>query len=643
MKKNVGLLIILLLVSQAVISQILTPVKWSFEISQKDDKTKEIIATASIDENWKMYGTNLPEGGPISTTFVIENITGATLDGVFVSADTPKAFFDAMFQMELTSFEKKAVFSQTLKITDEASFSVSGYVRYMACDDTSCLPPTEHAFSFGNSVSENEIPIVQSSIETPFWTPVVGELKNLGDITSTQYQSYWIIFIFGFLGGLLALLTPCVWPMIPMTVSFFLKSSKNRNKAVKNALIYGLSIIVIYLGLGLLVTGIFGASSLNSLATSAIFNLLFFALLVVFALSFFGLFEITLPSSWINAMDKKADTTTELASIFFMAFTLVLVSFSCTGPIIGTLLVEAASTGSVVGPAIGMFGFALALAIPFAFFSLFPSYLQSMPRSGGWLSMVKVTLGFLELALALKFFSVADLAYGWGLLSRDLFIALWILIFLILGLYYLRVIRFPMDKEDKKITVPRALFALVSFLFVVYLVPGMWGKQRASISAFTPPMSTQIFNKYNDHVKPMFEDFDLAMEYAQQVNKPVLIDFSGYGCVNCREMEATVFEDDAIKGMLKDDFIFVVLYVDDKQLLSDPIKVVENNTTRTLRTQGDKWSYLQRLKFGANAQPYYVVLNAEGKPVAPSYAFNKDVKAFEAHLKQAIKTYKNEK
>ena len=643
MKKNVGLLIIFLLVSQAVISQILTPVKWSFEITQKDDKTKEIIATASIDENWKMYGTNLPEGGPISTTFVLEDIKGATLDGVFVSADTPKAFFDAMFQMELTSFEKKAVFSQALKITDEASFSVSGYVRYMACDDTSCLPPTEQAFSFGNSVSENEIPIVKSSIETPFWTPVVGELKKLGDITSTQYQSYWIIFIFGFLGGLLALLTPCVWPMIPMTVSFFLKSSKNRNKAVKNALIYGLSIIVIYLGLGLLVTGIFGASSLNSLATSAIFNLLFFALLVVFALSFFGLFEITLPSSWINAMDKKADTTTELASIFFMAFTLVLVSFSCTGPIIGTLLVEAASTGSVVGPAIGMFGFALALAIPFAFFSLFPSYLQSMPRSGGWLSMVKVTLGFLELALALKFFSVADLAYGWGLLSRDLFIALWILIFLILGLYYLRVIRFPMDKEDKKITIPRVLFALVSFLFVVYLVPGMWGKQRASISAFTPPMSTQIFNRYNDHVKPMFEDFDLAMEYAQQVNKPVLIDFSGYGCVNCREMEATVFEDDAIKGMLKDDFIFVVLYVDDKQPLSEPIKVVENNTTRTLRTQGDKWSYLQRLKFGANAQPYYVVLNAEGKPVAPSYAFNKDVKAFEAHLKQAIKTYKNEK
>lgn len=643
MKKNVGLLIIFLLVSQAVISQILTPVKWSFEITQKDDKTKEIIATASIDENWKMYGTNLPEGGPISTTFVLEDIKGATLDGVFVSADTPKAFFDAMFQMELTSFEKKAVFSQALKITDEASFSVSGYVRYMACDDTSCLPPTEQAFSFGNSVSENEIPIVKSSIETPFWTPVVGELKKLGDITSTQYQSYWIILIFGFLGGLLALLTPCVWPMIPMTVSFFLKSSKNRNKAVKNALIYGLSIIVIYLGLGLLVTGIFGASSLNSLATSAIFNLLFFALLVVFALSFFGLFEITLPSSWINAMDKKADTTTELASIFFMAFTLVLVSFSCTGPIIGTLLVEAASTGSVVGPAIGMFGFALALAIPFAFFSLFPSYLQSMPRSGGWLSMVKVTLGFLELALALKFFSVADLAYGWGLLSRDLFIALWILIFLILGLYYLRVIRFPMDKEDKKITIPRVLFALVSFLFVVYLVPGMWGKQRASISAFTPPMSTQIFNRYNDHVKPMFEDFDLAMEYAQQVNKPVLIDFSGYGCVNCREMEATVFEDDAIKGMLKDDFIFVVLYVDDKQPLSEPIKVVENNTTRTLRTQGDKWSYLQRLKFGANAQPYYVVLNAEGKPVAPSYAFNKDVKAFEAHLKQAIKTYKNEK
>ena len=428
-----------------------------------------------------------------------------------------------------------------------------------------------------------------------------------------------------------------------MTVSFFLKSSKNKNKAIKNALIYGFSIIIIYLGLGLLVTGIFGASSLNSLATSAIFNILFFILLIVFALSFFGLFEITLPSSWVNAMDKKVDTTTELVSIFFMAFTLVLVSFSCTGPIIGTLLVEAASTGSVVGPAVGMFGFALALAIPFAFFSLFPSYLQSMPRSGGWLNMVKVTLGFLELALALKFFSVADLAYGWGLLSRDLFIGIWIIIFIILGLYYLRVIRFPMDKDDKKITLPRIIFALVSFLFVVYLLPGMWGKQRASISAFTPPMSTQIWNKNKDHVQAMFEDYDIAMKYAQTVDKPVLIDFSGYGCVNCREMEATVFEDDAIKKMLKEDFIFVVLYVDDKKNLSEPMLVSENNAMRTLRTQGDKWSYLQRLKFGANAQPYYVVLNAAGKPVAPSYAFNKDVKAFETYLKQAIKTYKNEK
>ncbi|HOH74583.1 MAG TPA: cytochrome c biogenesis protein CcdA, partial [Paludibacteraceae bacterium] len=504
MRKIIGLIVSLLFISQFTFSQILTPVKWTFEISDIDDSSKEIVATASIDEHWKMYGTNLPEGGPISTVFIIEAITGASIEGDFLSSSQPKLYYDAMFQMELSSYEKKAVFTQRLKIIDKANFSVRGYVRYMACDATSCLPPTEASFTFGSEPSQTIT--MQHAIDTPFWEPVIDDLQLVGNGAVVQQQSYWIIFVFGFLGGLLALLTPCVWPMIPMTVSFFLKSSKNKNKAIKNALIYGFSIIIIYLGLGLLVTGIFGASSLNSLATSAIFNILFFILLIVFALSFFGLFEITLPSSWVNAMDKKVDTTTELVSIFFMAFTLVLVSFSCTGPIIGTLLVEAASTGSVVGPAVGMFGFALALAIPFAFFSLFPSYLQSMPRSGGWLNMVKVTLGFLELALALKFFSVADLAYGWGLLSRDLFIGIWIIIFIILGLYYLRVIRFPMDKDDKKITLPRIIFALVSFLFVVYLLPGMWGKQRASISAFTPPMSTQIWNKNKDHVQAMFED-----------------------------------------------------------------------------------------------------------------------------------------
>ena len=577
MRKIIGLIVSLLFISQFTFSQILTPVKWTFEISDIDDSSKEIVATASIDEHWKMYGTNLPEGGPISTVFIIEAITGASIEGDFLSSSQPKLYYDAMFQMELSSYEKKAVFTQRLIIIDKANFSVKGYVRYMACDATSCLPPTEASFTFGSEPSQTIT--MQHAIDTPFWEPVIDDLQLVGNGAVVQQQSYWIIFVFGFLGGLLALLTPCVWPMIPMTVSFLLKSTKNKNKAIKNALIYGFSIIIIYLGLGLLVTGIFGASSLNSLATSAIFNILFFILLIVFALSFFGLFEITLPSSWVNAMDKKVDTTTELVSIFFMAFTLVLVSFSCTGPIIGTLLVEAASTGSVVGPAVGMFGFALALAIPFAFFSLFPSYLQSMPRSGGWLNMVKVTLGFLELALALKFFSVADLAYGWGLLSRDLFIGIWIIIFIILGLYYLRVIRFPMDKDDKKITLPRIIFALVSFLFVVYLLPGMWGKQRASISAFTPPMSTQIWNKNKDHVQAMFEDYDIAMKYAQTVDKPVLIDFSGYGCVNCREMEATVFEDDAIKKMLKEDFIFVVLYVDEPPITNANLPLASPSET----------------------------------------------------------------
>ncbi len=637
MKKIILILASIMFFVNIMQSQIITPVTWNFSLEQINDSTHIIKAKASIDSSWKMYGSDLPEGGPIATNFVIEETNNVKLNGVFRSLNSPNVFYDKMFSMNLSYYNSEAFFEQSIQILDTLDFSIKGYVRFMACDDTSCLPPTEESFQFGDTPKTDNI--LTDNITSVFWTPVIGELKALGDISSKGQQSYIIIFVFGFLGGLLALLTPCVWPMIPMTVSFFLKSSKDKRKAVRNSFIYGLSIIVIYLGLGLLVTAIFGASSLNSLATSAIFNLLFFALLVVFALSFFGLFEITLPSSWVNAMDKKADSTTELLSIFFMAFTLVLVSFSCTGPIIGTLLVEAASTGSVIGPAIGMFGFALALAIPFAFFSLFPSYLQTMPRSGGWLNMVKVTLGFLELALALKFFSVADLAYGWGLLSRDLFIALWIIIFFILGLYYLRIIRFPMDKDDKKLTIPRVSFAILSLLFVVYLVPGLWGKQRASISAFTPPMSTQIFNIYKNHLEADFYNFDEAMEYAQKVNKPVLIDFSGYGCVNCREMEATVFENENIKTLINDEFIFVVLYVDDKQALPEHIKINENNTIRTLRTQGDKWSYLQRLKFGANAQPYYVILDLEGKPIAPSYAFNKDIKQFEKHLKQALKKF----
>jgi Thiol:disulfide interchange protein len=446
--------------------------------------------------------------------------------------------------------------------------------------------------------------------------------------STTTDRSYLYIFIVGFLGGLVALLTPCVWPMIPMTVSFFLKRTKNRKKAIGDAFLYGLSIIVIYLAMGLLITGIFGASALNDLSTNAIFNVLFCLLLVVFAISFFGAFELVLPSSWTNKMDSKADTTTGLISIFFMAFTLVLVSFSCTGPIIGSLLVEAASQGNTAGPAIGMFGFALALAIPFALFAIFPNMLQAMPKSGGWLNTVKVVLGFLELAFALKFLSVADLAYGWGILDREVFLVLWIVIFALLGFYLLGKIRFRHDSDLKYVSVSRLFLSIISLSFAIYMVPGLWGAPLKAISAFAPPLHTQDFNLYNGEVHAQFDDYDLGMAYASRVKKPVLIDFSGHGCVNCRKMEAAVWTDIRVKSIIENDFVLITLMVDDKTPLPENIEVEENGKSRILKRVGDKWSYLQRSKFGANAQPYYVILDNKGFPLVPSYAYDENIQKY---------------
>ncbi len=452
----------------------------------------------------------------------------------------------------------------------------------------------------------------------------------------------WLyIFLAGFAGGLLALLTPCVWPMIPMTVSFFLKRNKQRRKAIQSALAYGLSIIVIYLILGLLITGIFGASALNDLSTNAIFNILFFLLLVLFAVSFFGAFELVLPSSWTNKLDSKADSTTGIISIFFMAFTLVLVSFSCTGPIIGTLLVEAASQGSVTGPAIGMFGFALALSIPFSLFAIFPTWLQSMPKSGGWLNSVKVTLGFLELALALKFLSVADLAYGWRILDREVFLVLWIVIFALLGIYLLGKLKLKHDSDLDYVSVPRLFFAIISFAFAVYMVPGLWGAPLKAISAFAPPLYTQDFNLYKGEVHAAFDDYEAGMAYAEKVGKPVMIDFSGFGCVNCRKMEAAVWIDPKVKNMLENDYVLITLMVDDKASLPKTLEIKEHGKTRKLRTIGDKWSYLQRSKFGANAQPFYVLLDNEGKPLGPSYAYDENVDNYLKFLKNGLANYKN--
>ena len=693
MKKLISsiMLALIALVAQA---QILTPVKWKIKLDDKGGAPeKEIVFTATADKGWHLYDMNLPEGGPVSTSFTFETLNGAELIGQPVPSVKPTTVYDEQFAMNLRWYPGTVSFTQKLKVTDPAKFKAEGEVEFMACNDETCLPPDQIPFSFdkksihvdpalaANSstteVDKEDATAIQpdtqvvaeeaSELNTPdpaaketpattspkasdsltdspnLWSPVIDQLKSFGDATVSAADTSWLfIFFLGFGGGLLALLTPCVWPMIPMTVSFFLKRTKDRKKAIRDAITYGLSIIVIYLVMGLLITGIFGASALNDLSTNAIFNILFFLLLVVFAVSFFGAFELVLPASWTSKLDSKADSTTGVLSIFFMSFTLVLVSFSCTGPIIGTLLVQAASMGTAVGPAIGMFGFALALSIPFSVFAIFPNMLQSMPKSGGWLNSVKVVLGFLELALALKFLSVADLAYGWRLLDREAFIVLWIVIFSLLGVYLLGKIKFSHDSEVKYVSVPRLFMAIISFAFAIYMVPGLWGAPLKAISAFAPPLYTQDFNLYKNEVHAAFDDYESGMAYAKKVNKPVMIDFSGFGCVNCRKMEASVWTDPKVKQMLENDYVLITLMVDDKTKLPQPIEIQENGKTRKLKTIGDKWSYLQRSKFGSNAQPFYILLNDEGQPLGPSYAFNEDVSKYIQFLQNGLKEFKKE-
>lgn len=682
--KKVLSFMLLLMIAWAAEAQILTPVKWEIKLEDSDSSVKTLLFSAKLDNGWHLYDMNLPEGGPISTSFNYETLKGAKTVGSPVPSKKATTVYDEQFEMNLSWYAHEVSFTQKLEITNPKAFKVEGYVEFMACNDENCLPPDKESFSFNQSninvektlqamakvedipaeeladtvsvveeVSEDvsvakpnktadTVGTSSSLVHSDLWEPVIEELKAFGDATVTAADTSWLfIFFAGFLGGLIALLTPCVWPMIPMTVSFFLKRTKDRKKAIRDAVTYGVSIIVIYLVLGLLITGIFGASALNDLSTNAIFNIIFFLLLVLFAVSFFGAFEIVLPSSWTNKLDMKADSTTGIISIFFMSFTLVLVSFSCTGPIIGTLLVQAASMGSKVGPAIGMFGFALALSIPFSFFAVFPNMLQSMPKSGGWLNSVKVVLGFLELALALKFLSVADLAYGWRLLDREVFVVLWIVIFALLGFYLLGKIRFSHDSELKHVSVPRLFMAIISFGFSIYMIPGLWGAPLKAISAFAPPLYTQDFSLYDNEVHAAFTDYEAGMEYAKRNNKPVMIDFSGYGCVNCRKMEASVWTNIRVKDILEKDYVLITLIVDDKSKLPEPIEIVENGKTRVLRTVGDKWSYLQRSKFGANAQPFYVLLDGDGKPLSPSYAFDEDVSKYIQFLNKGLSEFQN--
>ena len=637
----------------AASAQIQDPVQFKTELKTISDTEIQIVFTGTIDEGWHVYSTDLPDGGPISATFNTDKMEGLELDGKLTPQGKVIENYDKMFEMNVRYFENEATFIQKLKVT-AANYFIEGYLQYGSCDDENCLPPTNVEFSFSgkgaagapaaateDKKAEPANTISSAVSVSDYWAPVIDKLNAFGEETAqTTNQSWFYIFFAGFIGGLLALFTPCVWPIIPMTVSFFLKRSKDKKKGIRDAWTYGASIVVIYVTLGLAITLIFGASALNALSTNAVFNILFFLMLVVFAASFFGAFEITLPSKWSNAVDSKAEQTSGLLSIFLMAFTLSLVSFSCTGPIIGFLLVEVSTTGSVVAPAIGMLGFALALALPFTLFAMFPSWLKQMPKSGGWMNVIKVTLGFLELAFALKFLSVADLAYGWRILDRETFLALWIVIFGLMGFYLLGKIKFPHDDDDTTVSVPRFFMALCSLAFAVYMVPGLWGAPLKAVSAFAPPMNTQDFNLYKNEVHAQFDDFDAGMEYAKRNGKPVMLDFTGYGCVNCRKMELAVWTDSKVSKLIQDDYVLITLYVDNKTPLPENIKVMENGKERTLRTLGDKWSYLQRVKFGANAQPFYVLIDNDGNPLNKSYSYDEDINKYVDFLETGLKNYK---
>ena len=661
MRKHVILLLIAIAGAFTAAAQTLQPVTWSVTTESTSRTEATVVLHAKVEKGWHLYGLTLPDDGPNATQITFQLPEGIKTDGPLTPSVQPVEKFDPIFSLNLSWWDTDVNFTQKLILTDSRSHKGSVKIMFQGCNDQTCISPQRLTLDFqvgsgpaaadeaADSTAEPEetaVPsIADKAVENStadWWEPVdiTADMAGAQDIAPS---SWWKIFLWGFGGGLLALLTPCVWPMIPMTVSFFLKKSKSRSRAITDAVTYGLSIIVIYLTLGLAITGICGASTLNELATNAWFNMAFFLLLVIFGISFLGGFDIKLPSRWSNTVDSKAESTSGLVSIFFMAFTLALVSFSCTGPIIGTLLVEAATQGNFVGPAIGMGGFALALALPFTLFALFPSWLKEMPRSGGWLNSVKVVLGFLELALSLKFLSVADLAYGWGILDREVFVSLWVVIFALLGVYLLGKIRFSHDSPLETVSLPRFFLSLASFSFAIYLIPGLWGAPLKGVSAFVPPLYTQDFSLYTGGQFEEFDDYDAGMAYAAEHNRPVLIDFSGYGCVNCRKMEAAVFDTPRVEEVIKENFVLIKLMVDDKAKLSTPITVKENNRTETLETVGENWSYLQRHKFQSNSQPYYIILDNEGAALTAPTFYDENITKFVEWLETGMKNYQNEK
>lgn len=662
-------------------AQMMDPVKISSELKMLKGAEAEIIFSATIDAGWHLYSTDLGNEGPTSAALIVNKMDGAELVGKLKPVGKEVEKFDNMFGMNLRYFEGSGKFVQKIKFT-KPNYDIDCYLEYGACNDEMCMPPSqaslvkagvspavaETAKPAAKEIKAEEKKAEEAKVEekeaeavktdtakteplpaetsdsqnlkasNDLWSPVIDELKAFEESPVDYSLAY--IFLAGLIGGFLALLTPCVWPIIPMTVSFFLKRNKDKRKAINEAVTYGISIVVIYVTLGVLVTLLFGASALNALSTNAVFNIFFCLLLVVFAASFFGAFEITLPSSWSNKIDQKSEATTGLLSIFLMAFTLALVSFSCTGPIIGLLLVTMSTSGSIVAPTIGMLGFAVALAIPFTLFAMFPSLLKSAPKSGGWMNVVKVVLGFIELAFALKFLSVADLAYGWGILDREVFISLWIVIFGLMGVYLLGWLKFPHDDPEHRTNVPQFFLGMISLAFTIYMIPGLWGAPLKAISAFAPPMNTQDFNLQKVAVEAEFTDYEEGMKEAIRKGKPVMVDFTGFGCVNCRKMEAAVWTDPTVAEILNKEYVLISLFVDDKTPLDEPIQVTENGQQRTLRTVGDKWSYLQRVKVGANTQPFYVLLDNEGKPLAGSRSYDEDIEAYVDFLKLGLKNFK---
>lgn len=680
MKRTISLLTLYIGIAVAAVAQFDDPVIITATQKKVADDALEIVFQGSAEAGWHVYGTDIADGGPTRAELTIEKLKGLKPDGKLRATGKVHRAMDDMFDMEVSYMEGTASFAQRFIIT-EPKYEVAGYLTFGACNDEQCMPPTNVEFNFSgegtpktspqtepkeettpqpsseeeaslleeDTISEAPVLKASPSSTNELWEPVIDELKSFEESAPTTEKGMWGIFLLGVLGGLIALLTPCVWPIIPMTVSFFLKRAEDKKKGIRDAVTYGISIVVIYVLLGLLVTLIFGASALNALSTNAVFNIFFFLMLLLFGASFLGGFEITLPSSWTNAVDRKSGTTTGLLSIFLMAFTLSLVSFSCTGPIIGFLLVEVSTTGSLLAPTIGMLGFALALALPFTLFAMFPAWLKSMPKSGNWMNCIKVCLGLLEIAFALKFFSVADLAYGWHLMDREVFLSLWIVIFALMGAYLIGWIRFPHDEDEydemgeviqrPRTSVTRFFLALASFAFALYMVPGLWGAPCKAVSAFSPPMQTQDFRLGDEAVEARFNDYDEGMRYAAAHHMPVMIDFTGYGCVNCRKMEAAVWTDPQVADLMREEYVLITLYVDEKTPLPEKITVQENGTDVTLRTVGDRWSYLQRSKFGANAQPFYVLLDNSGHPLTGSYSYDENIPAYLGFLKKGLQNY----